>query len=259
MTEGRSGLKNKKKQLTFSESVKHLKATDHLSCWHQFILYVVYTIHIIDVILGLSFLVIAILILNQGYHHLVGELILFYAIFVLSAAIFGILGFFYDSCDRCGLRVSAYIAPIIGITDAVVGILLLAQTNEVPKGDKEDLYVSILKAIYRKHWAVTIFICSLVFGFAEVLRYYMLEKLSDELRSIDNAVYIDSSSNRKSLSESFLPSRPERNTQQILLDDDLSDGNFDPIENEAGKEWWIESTKNAKNSKSSDRKNHGWV
>lgn len=103
-----------------------------LGCCHKFGQFLVKTIHFIDAIIGIIFIVYGFLMLynfdEPAMEAVITSLTFGWSMFVISVV--GVIGFMTKVCSRCGMALSAYMAPFIAIFYVVVILVLLTKPED---------------------------------------------------------------------------------------------------------------------------------
>lgn len=157
-----------------------------MTCCEGFVVYLVYAIHFIELVLGVCFCMVGSLIMQEGMHQVVSSFMLAYSAVLFYASILGLLGFYTPMCERCGLVMSGFVAPMIGITDVYFAIVLIRNYNKlipVPAGTK-DTFHTLLNDLDR--FKVQIFFFLMILGIAEILRVFVSLKMRRILLQIDS-------------------------------------------------------------------------
>ena len=103
-----------------------------LGCCHKFGQFLVKTIHFIDAIIGIIFIVYGFLLLfnfdEPAMEAVITSLTFGWSMFVISVV--GVIGFMTKVCSRCGMALSAYMAPFIAIFYVVIILVLLTKPED---------------------------------------------------------------------------------------------------------------------------------
>ena len=103
-----------------------------LGCCHKFGQFLVKTIHFIDAIIGIIFIVYGFLMLfnfdEPAMEAVITSLTFGWSMFVISVV--GVIGFMTKVCSRCGMALSAYMAPFIAIFYVVIILVLLTKPED---------------------------------------------------------------------------------------------------------------------------------
>lgn len=103
----------------------------NLGCCHEFGRILVKIIHLIDGAIGLTFVIYGAMI--HGFEDPAMEAVITCLTFgsvMLFTSIMGAVGFYFTVCNRCGLVLSAYSAPLIAFAYLVVIISLMASPEK---------------------------------------------------------------------------------------------------------------------------------
>ena len=104
-----------------------------LGCCHKFGTLLVKLVHVLDALIGLTFLVYGLLIMTQFEQPAMEAAIatLAFGAIMLLASVMGVVGFYSPRCKRIGLLVSAYLSPIIVICYIFAVIFELSESSSV--------------------------------------------------------------------------------------------------------------------------------
>lgn len=185
----RSSKKSSKSALTQAEQdEKDVK----LGCCYTFGGLLVKSIHVIDALLGLLFIIYGALIITHFSKPAMAAAItcLTLGSVLLFAAIMGLIGFHTKVCRRIGLVISAYTAPFIALFYLSVTIAVLAATDTFFKYlilHKDVLYLSADQIKTLKDLLPFFYIILLVLGTVEMARFWGLRKIREKLIKHDVA------------------------------------------------------------------------
>lgn len=127
----------KKEEAERNKKLKSNKAEQdakdsQLGCCHKFGQFLVKTIHFIDAIIGIIFIVYGFLLLfnfdEPAMEAVITSLTFGWSMFVISVV--GVIGFMTKVCSRCGMALSAYMAPFIAIFYVVIILVLLTKPED---------------------------------------------------------------------------------------------------------------------------------
>ena len=123
--------KSKKKSKTKLSQEEQDANDAKLGCCTRFAQFLVKAIHWIDGLIGLAFVVYGTLVMVSFDEPAMEAVItsLTYGCTLLFTSIMGLVGFYTAVCNRCGLVISAYIAPLIALFYIVVIIAVAASPD----------------------------------------------------------------------------------------------------------------------------------
>lgn len=124
--------KKKKKSSKPKLSQEEQDAKDaNLGCCTKFEQFVVKLVHVLDTLIGLTFLIYGSLIITQFENPAMEAAIstLTYGSTLAFASIMGIMGFYTTKCKRVGLVISAYMAPLIAFFNVFALIAVLSEPD----------------------------------------------------------------------------------------------------------------------------------
>ena len=127
-----SSSKDKKKSKKPKLSREEQDAEDtKLGCCHQVSQFLVRLIHVIDGLIGLTLVIYGLLILTNFETPAMEAVIatLVFGATMLFTSIMGVVGFYTKVCNRFGLVLSAYTAPLVALFYVFVIIALLCSPN----------------------------------------------------------------------------------------------------------------------------------
>ncbi|KAL9190354.1 hypothetical protein ACHAXT_007565 [Thalassiosira profunda] len=215
-----------------------------LGCCAKFAQFLAKAIHILDGCIGLTFVVYGALILTSFETPAMEAVYtsLIYGSTLLFASIMGIVGFYSTKCNRCGLAVSAYVAPFIALFYIVVIIAVLSSPDtffDYLTEHKDVLYLTddIIQTL--RNLLPFFYIVLACLAAIEIVRFFGVRKirhrlvryddaseriLRSSLRSSDRSHRSSTRSNRSERSSSSKGSkRSKRSKQETVLTEPLLD------------------------------------
>ncbi|KAL7494037.1 hypothetical protein ACHAWT_002952 [Skeletonema menzelii] len=165
---------------------------DQLGCCSKVGRYAVETLHAIDICIGLSLVIYGSLLFSQ-FETPAMAAALFCVILGtihLATSLAGIFSFVVESCYRCGLVVSAYIAPYFVIVYITIVIALIVDSNGFLKyidDHKDQMFLGQDAAANFKRVLPLLYIALIVLGTLESLRFMVLFQIRERLLRRDQA------------------------------------------------------------------------
>ncbi|KAL7532997.1 hypothetical protein ACHAXR_004980 [Thalassiosira sp. AJA248-18] len=186
----------KKESARAKKSAKKQKIQDKkdskMPCCARFAQFMAKTIHIIDLCLGLVFVIYGALIMTSFDTPAMEAAItcLTFGSLLMFTAIMGGIGLKSKACSRVGLVISAYTAPFIALFYIVVIIALLADPDTLFNyltEHKDVLFLNDGEIATLKSILPFFYIALACLAAIETLRFFGLRKIRDKLNRFDAA------------------------------------------------------------------------
>jgi len=181
--------KSMKKQLSQEEQdAKDVK----IGCSYKFGQFLVKTIHFIDAAIGVTFVVYGSLIMTQFDNPAMEAAItsLAFGSIMLFTSAMGVIGFSTKLCNRCGLLVSAYMAPLVVCFYMFIIISLLAAPDAFFNYLTEhmsDMYLNAAQIQTMRNLLPLFYIIIASLAVVEIMRFFALRAIRDKLVRYDGA------------------------------------------------------------------------
>lgn len=188
---------------------------------------------LLDIVIGAACLAYGITLhINKKYAEY-GNYFIFFGLLVLISSFLGFFGFASSAFKRGGLLFSAYCALVIGFMEVITTITLIYSKKDFFKFiSKHHVDFDLTNDEVASIESFFIPVCGLgiVFGLAELIRFYALRKLRDDLTSIETVV----------------SARHSASAEPLLDDDDIAsedtDSDFAPVDGQLYTDgnWWAD-------------------
>lgn len=161
-----------------------------LGCIHRTLRISANTIHLIQFSAGISALSYAITISchKPDPQHGIASLLELYALLFIGASSLGTMGIYKPNCKRISLVISSRLAPFLAALDCLVAIILFFEKASFLRYIAEKqraLFLSDgLLAFLQQHLNI-IPVVLLSLAIVEVMRFYILKRLQENLRQYD--------------------------------------------------------------------------
>mmetsp|Transcript_14478 Transcript_14478/g.31402 ORF Transcript_14478/g.31402 Transcript_14478/m.31402 type:complete len:203 (-) Transcript_14478:151-759(-) len=157
-----------------------------------FFQFLVKTIHLIDAMIGLTFVVYGSLIMTNFENPAMEAVItsLTFGSTMLFTSIMGVIGFTTKVCLRCGLALSAYTAPFIAFFYMFVIILLISSPEtffDYLTEHKDVLYLNDAEILLLENMLPLFYIIMASLAAVEICRFMVLRKIRHTLLRYDAA------------------------------------------------------------------------
>lgn len=181
-------------------------------CCSRWILYSVKALHVIDGSFGLAGVVYGSLLCTQFEDPAMAAALfcLIFGSIHLSTSLLGLMSFGSRRCTRCGLVVSAFVAPYIAFVYFTIFIALLADSSGLLlylEDHKDVMYFGVNAVGNMERLLPLLYVLLVLFSIAEVSRFITLRKVRQQLLLNDASVRFnaaDSSTGNNNLSEALL-------------------------------------------------------
>lgn len=191
------------------------KKDSKMPCCARFAQFMAKTIHIIDLCLGLVFVIYGALIMTSFDTPAMEAAItcLAFGSLLMFTAIMGGIGLKSKACSRVGLVISAYTAPFIAFFYIVVVIALLADPDTLFNyltEHKDVLFLNDGEIATLKSILPFFYIALACLAAIEILRFFGLRKIRDKLNRFDAASERSSSAKSSTSKSSSSRSKSSR-------------------------------------------------
>lgn len=197
----------------------------NLGCCHKFSKFLVKTIHLVDFLIGLIFVVYGSLIMISFENPAMEAVItsLTFGCSMLFTSIMGVIGFTTKVCKRFGLVFSAYMAPFIAFFYMFTIMALLSSSDvyfDYLTEHKDVLFLDEAEILTLENLLPLFYIILACLMAVEICRFMVLRKIRQTLIRYDAATKrIGSSRSNMGSSRSNMGSN-RTNLTEPLLDDD---------------------------------------
>lgn len=204
----KSSKKSNKRQLSQEDQDE----TDaRLGCCTKFTQFIVKIVHLIDALIGITFIVYGSLIYLHFEEPAMEAVItsLSFGCIVLLSSLMGIFGFSFKTCKRCGLVFSSWAAIPIAFCYTFVIVALLGSPDtyfNYLTEHKDVLYLTDTEINAIKKCLPVFYIVLASLAATEICRFWILREIRNRLVRYDSANkrIASSSSNRSQLTESLI-------------------------------------------------------
>eukprot|EP00581_Thalassiosira_minuscula_P007242 CAMPEP_0183711098 /NCGR_PEP_ID=MMETSP0737-20130205/6683_1 /TAXON_ID=385413 /ORGANISM="Thalassiosira miniscula, Strain CCMP1093" /LENGTH=314 /DNA_ID=CAMNT_0025939525 /DNA_START=74 /DNA_END=1018 /DNA_ORIENTATION=- len=191
-TSQESSKKSKKKSKPKLSRAEQDEKDAKLGCWHKTQELLVKLVHVLDALIGFTFIVYGSLIYTQFETPAMEAVItsLTYGSVMLFTSIMGAIGFYTTLCKRIGLLISAYMAPLIAFFYVFVIIAMLGSPDtyfNYLTEHKDVLYLNDAEIATLKQIMPFFYIVMASLAFIEVCRFLLLGKVREKLIRFDSA------------------------------------------------------------------------
>ncbi|KAL7548500.1 hypothetical protein ACHAWF_011792 [Thalassiosira exigua] len=188
---GKSKSKSKKSKPKLSQEERDAKDSK-LGCCHHFAEILVKIVHVLDGLIGFTFVVYGSLIMTQFKTPAMEAVIttLTFGCTMLASSIMGVIGFYTNKCDRVGLSISAYMGPLIAFFYIFAIIALLSSPDtyfDYLTEHKDVLYLNDAEILTLKQILPFFYIVLASLSAIEIFRFFMLRKVRINLVKADGA------------------------------------------------------------------------
>jgi len=161
-----------------------------LGCIHRILCISLNIIHFLQFSTGVAALSYAIAISchRPDPQHGIASLLELYALLLLAASVMGTVGIHRPNCKRVSLVISLRLAPFLVALICLVALILLFEKSSFLRyiAEKQHtLYLSDRSLLFLQHHLNVMSIILLACAVVEVIRYYMLKRLKENLRQYD--------------------------------------------------------------------------
>lgn len=188
-----SSSKSRKKKSKPKLSQEEQDVTDsQLGCWYKTQQFLVKMVHVLDALIGLTFVVYGSLINNKFENPAMEAVIttLTFGSTLLFTSIMGVIGFYSKMCSRGGLVLSGYSAPFIAFFYLLVIIVLLSAPDKISDyltKYKDVLYLDDAEILTLKQILPFFYIVLASLAAIEIIRFMVLRNLRHTLVRYDAA------------------------------------------------------------------------
>lgn len=224
------GVESKKKNKPKIPREEQMLKDAKLGCCHKFGTLLVKLVHVLDALIGLTFIIYGSLILTQFEEPAMEAAIttLTYGSIMLFASIMGVVGFYSSRCKRAGLLISAYSSPIIVLCNIFAMIFELSSSSSIFDYLTEHmdvLYLDEAEIATLKKILPFFFVVLASLTAIEICRFLLLSQLRERLVRFDSANRHISSSNsvKSSKAKSSEKSSKGVGLARTVLSDSLLD------------------------------------
>lgn len=169
----------------------HASMTPELGCLHRTLCFTANTIHLVQFTIGVAALTYAIVISchKPDPQHGFATLFEVYGVLLIIASSFGALGIYKPNCKRITLLISMRLASVLAVLNGLIAVALWTEKASFLRYITEkqhSLFLSdqLLDVITRHVKIIPMLL--FVSGVVEVMRFYMLKKIKENLRLYDN-------------------------------------------------------------------------
>lgn len=163
-----------------------------LGCCHKFSQFLVKMIHLLDGLIGFTFLIYG-LVINFNFKTPAMEAVitsLTYGSALLFASIMGVVGFYSSRCNRVGLAISAYMGPFIAFfyIFVIIAMLTSSETYWAYLSDNKDvLHLTDAQILILIQILPFFYIVLASLAAIEICRFFGLRKIRHTLVKFDDA------------------------------------------------------------------------
>lgn len=224
----RGGNRNRRNK---ENQIATVQDTDQFGVQNKMFFFFCKVLHLIDIVIGAACLAYGITLhINKKYEDY-GNYFILFGVFELFSSFLGFFGFASPACNRGGLLFSSYFALVIGFVEIItIAALAFNKADFFKFISKHHVDFDLTNDEVATLETLFIPLCGLgiLFGLAELVRFYALRKLRDDLTSIETVV-----SARHSAEE------------PLLDDDDIvsdTDSDFAPVDGQLYTDgnWWAD-------------------
>lgn len=187
----KSSSKSKKSKPKLSQ--EELDANDaKLGCCHKFSQFLVKIIHLLDGLIGFTFLIYG-LVINFNFENPAMEAVITSLTFgsaLLFSSIMGVVGFYSSRCKRVGLAISAYMGAFIALfyIFVIIAMLTSSETYWTYLSDNKDvLHLTDAQILILKQILPFFFIVVASLTAIEICRFLGLREIRHTLVKFDDA------------------------------------------------------------------------
>lgn len=181
-----------------------------LGCWHKTQQILVKIVHVIDALIGLTFVVYGSLIINFENPAMDAVITsLAFGSTMLFTSIMGVIGFYSSMCSRGGLILSAYTSPFIALFYLLVIILLIGGPDKVfdyLREHKDVLYLNEAEILTLEQILPFFYVALASLAAIETIRFFVLRNLRTTLLRYDAA--------NKRIHDSMVSSKSKRSSSK---------------------------------------------
>lgn len=230
----KSSSKSKKKSKPkLSQEEQDVKDAN-LTCCHKFQQFLVKLVHVIDALIGGTFVIYGSLIMTQFENPAMEAVIttLTFGSTMLFTSIMGVIGFYSRVCLRVGLVMSAYTAPFIAFFYIFVIIAMLASPGTYftyLTEHKDVLYLDDAELLILHQLLPFFYIVLASLAAIEICRFLVLRNIRSTLLRFDAASKRISASHRSSKNSDRTGSNRSNITEPLLVDEEkggVEDGDY---------------------------------
>eukprot|EP00584_Thalassiosira_punctigera_P001421 CAMPEP_0172530072 /NCGR_PEP_ID=MMETSP1067-20121228/3933_1 /TAXON_ID=265564 ORGANISM="Thalassiosira punctigera, Strain Tpunct2005C2" /NCGR_SAMPLE_ID=MMETSP1067 /ASSEMBLY_ACC=CAM_ASM_000444 /LENGTH=312 /DNA_ID=CAMNT_0013314215 /DNA_START=101 /DNA_END=1039 /DNA_ORIENTATION=+ len=163
-----------------------------LGCCHKFQEVLVKIVHVIDFLIGLTFVIYG-AVIHYSFENPAMEAVIatqtFGSVMLFTSAM-GAIGFYSKVCSRCGLVLSGYTAPFIAFFYIFIIITLLSSPDtffNYLNEHKDVMYLNEAELLTLRQILPFFYIVLASLAAIEIIRFLLLRKLRHELVRYDSA------------------------------------------------------------------------